>query len=89
MQALAARGDVAAAVQAYRALRLHLHQELNVLPSAETIALYQRIQSEARRTVPRAVPPGRLPNALLFLPLLPLHSKIRGNSPLRSRNNTI
>ncbi len=51
MRVLAAGGEVGSAIQAYRALRLHLHQELNMPPSAETIALYQRIQKEARQTV--------------------------------------
>src|SRR5689334_14556563 len=48
LQCLAASGNYAAAIQAYRDLRLHLHQELNAEPDAETKALFDAIRAEAR-----------------------------------------
>jgi predicted ATPase/DNA-binding SARP family transcriptional activator len=48
MQALAADGDYAAAVQVYRKLRLYLHQELHAEPDPETTALFQQIREAAR-----------------------------------------
>jgi DNA-binding SARP family transcriptional activator len=48
MQALAAANNYAAAVWVYRELRLVLHRELNAEPDAETTALFQRLQAEAR-----------------------------------------
>ena len=58
MQALADCGDYAAVTQVYRDLRLLLHRELNVAPSAETEALYRRLQQQARQAV---LPPPLLP----------------------------
>src|ERR1051326_872359 len=49
MQALAAAGSYAAALEVYRDLRLLLHRELNTEPDAVTTDLFQRIRSEARR----------------------------------------
>lgn len=48
MQALAASGNYAAAMGAYRELRLLLHREINVEPDAESQALFQRLRAEAR-----------------------------------------
>jgi predicted ATPase/DNA-binding SARP family transcriptional activator len=48
MQALAAGGNYAAALLAYRELRLRLHREINCEPDPETRALFERIRSEAR-----------------------------------------
>jgi class 3 adenylate cyclase/DNA-binding SARP family transcriptional activator len=48
MQALAARGQYAQAVQVYRDLRLRLHRELHAEPDAETTALFQQLRAEAR-----------------------------------------
>ncbi len=48
LQALAASGDYAAAVQVYRELRLLLWQELNTEPSAETTVLFERIRQQGR-----------------------------------------
>ena len=47
MQALAAKGDRAAAVQAYRSLRVRLHDETRTEPSPETLALYRSLQLPA------------------------------------------
>jgi predicted ATPase/DNA-binding SARP family transcriptional activator len=49
IQALAVSGDYAAATLEYRELRLLLHRELNTAPSAETVALYERIRDEAQQ----------------------------------------
>jgi DNA-binding SARP family transcriptional activator len=49
MEALAVRGNYAAALLAYRELRLRLHRELNAEPDPETTALFQQIQDEVRR----------------------------------------
>lgn len=49
MQVLAASGNYAAAVLAYRELRLLLHRELNVEPDPETQTLFQQLRREARR----------------------------------------
>jgi predicted ATPase/class 3 adenylate cyclase/DNA-binding SARP family transcriptional activator len=48
MEALAAGGNYAATLLAYRELRLLLHRELNAAPDPETAALFQRLQAEAR-----------------------------------------
>jgi predicted ATPase/DNA-binding SARP family transcriptional activator len=48
MQALAASGNYAAAMLAYRELRLRLHREINAEPDAETDALFQQLRAEAR-----------------------------------------
>jgi predicted ATPase/DNA-binding SARP family transcriptional activator/class 3 adenylate cyclase len=49
MQSLAASGNYAAALLAYRELRLRLHRELNAEPDAETQAPFQQLRAEARR----------------------------------------
>src|SRR5712692_2087364 len=48
MQALAASGNYAAAILAYRELRLLLHREVNAEPDAATMALFQHLRNEAR-----------------------------------------
>jgi DNA-binding SARP family transcriptional activator len=63
MQALAAGGNYAAAILAYRELRLHLHRELNAEPDPETKALFQQIRVDARRrSSERPQPPAREPS---------------------------
>jgi DNA-binding SARP family transcriptional activator len=49
METLAAAGSYAAALLVYRELRLRLHDELSTEPDTETQALFQRLQSDARR----------------------------------------
>ena len=52
-----AQGDPTAALQAYAILRARLTQELHVKPSAETVALAERIRAtKARRGVAQAYP---------------------------------
>ena len=51
IRALASTGDVGAAVQAYRDLRLHLHRELNTEPGPLTTELYNRVRAGARQKV--------------------------------------
>jgi len=77
IQALAASGNAAGMVQAYRAFRLYLHNELNAAPAPETIELYQRLQARTRETTAtRPVQPAtRLaapPTRHLPIPLSPL-----------------
>ncbi|HLK57789.1 MAG TPA: AAA-like domain-containing protein, partial [Chthonomonadaceae bacterium] len=60
LQALAASGDHAGGIAAYRAFRLLLHHELNADPSAETIALFRRLRQEATAAPLTSRPP--LPN---------------------------
>ena len=48
MQALAAGSNYAAALVAYRELRLRLHRELNAAPDPETQAVFQQVRAEAR-----------------------------------------
>ncbi len=76
IQALASVGDYGAAAQAYRDLRLLLRRELNTDPDPETIALFQRLRSQARHQtqprpplpdVPRPSSPRRLPSPLTTL----------------------
>ena len=77
MEALTADGDVAAAVQVYRELRILLRGELNAEPSPETTALFEQIRSRARRHTeapPRASvfpastsPPCRIPRPITEL----------------------
>ena len=66
MQALAAAGDYAAVVQAYREWRLRLHQELRTEPDAKTRALFAQIRQEARDAGKRSIshPEGK-PSATL------------------------
>jgi predicted ATPase/class 3 adenylate cyclase len=49
MEALAAGGAYAAAVEVYRELREHLLRELNAEPDAQTRAVYEQVRAEARR----------------------------------------
>jgi predicted ATPase/class 3 adenylate cyclase len=58
MQTMAAGGNYAAALLAYRELRLLLHREMNAEPDAQTTALFQQIRAEARRRA-EAPPPVR------------------------------
>lgn len=77
MEALVADGDVAAAMQVYRDLRILLRSELNTDPSPETTALFQQIRSHARqkteapppvsRSSAAASPPSRIPHPLTEL----------------------
>jgi hypothetical protein len=48
MQTLAAGGNTAAAMTAFRDLRRWLHREANAEPDPETQALFARIRAEAR-----------------------------------------
>jgi predicted ATPase/DNA-binding SARP family transcriptional activator len=48
MELLAAEGNYAAALLAYRELRLRLHREINTEPDPETQALFRRLRAEAR-----------------------------------------
>jgi predicted ATPase/DNA-binding SARP family transcriptional activator len=60
MQILGSGGNYAAAVEAYRELRLLLHRELNTSPDPETEALFQQIRAEARRRSQAPAPAERL-----------------------------
>ncbi len=74
MTTLAATGDRAAALKAYRDFRLLLH-ELNVQPDAETIALYNRLRTEVRETIrhsPRPSTSTGAPTLRLPIPQTPL-----------------
>jgi predicted ATPase/class 3 adenylate cyclase/DNA-binding SARP family transcriptional activator len=63
MRALAAGGSEAAALLAYRELRLRLHRELNAEPDPETEALFQQIRAEARSKAEGIRRPGSLPSS--------------------------
>jgi len=52
MEAQARRGDPAALMQTYRDLRLWLSENLRILPTPETTALYEQLLAEARRAPP-------------------------------------
>lgn len=78
MEVLAAAGDYAAATHVYRDLRAALYRELNAAPSAETVALFERLRADGRRRAgegisssrpetPRASPKGHLPHPLSTL----------------------
>jgi predicted ATPase/DNA-binding SARP family transcriptional activator len=54
MEALAHNGDHAAATLSYREFRLLLRRDLNIEPSAETGALFQRLQQDALSNRKRA-----------------------------------
>lgn len=49
LQALAAGGNYALALQTHRELRLLLHRELNAAPDAATTALFEQLKAEAHR----------------------------------------
>jgi predicted ATPase/DNA-binding SARP family transcriptional activator len=51
IEALARKGDAAAAVMAYRDYRERLHREMNAVPSPETAALFRELQAEATRSI--------------------------------------
>src|SRR5205085_1362126 len=68
MAALAAQGNYAAALLAYRELRLLLHRELNTVPDAETRQLFEQIRAEGSA---RARAPLRSPSALAPAPREP------------------
>jgi predicted ATPase/DNA-binding SARP family transcriptional activator len=65
MQVLATRGSYAAALLAYRELRLRLHRELNAEPDPETRALFEQIRAEARGKADGAVAPSPHPSVSL------------------------
>jgi predicted ATPase/DNA-binding SARP family transcriptional activator/Tfp pilus assembly protein PilF len=76
LQALAASGDMAGMVQAYQTFRLYLHDELHAAPSAETVALFDRLRKaglEGPARAPRdtARPASSEPRSLPC-PLTPL-----------------
>src|SRR2546423_2862877 len=52
MEALAAEGRWAEAVQVYRNLRLLLHRELRADPDPATVAVYRRLREEIRPELP-------------------------------------
>ncbi len=56
MQAYAQSGEVAAATQVYRQLRLRLHEQLQSQPDAQTLALYEELQREARERATASAP---------------------------------
>ena len=51
LSALIAVGDYPSAVQSYRDFRVRLHDELNMVPSPETRALYEKLKQELARNV--------------------------------------
>ena len=75
MQALAAGGDAAAAIQVYRDLRLLLHREMRIAPAPETTAVLERIRGQSRlnatthatAAAPAAPPPRRIPQPVSTL----------------------
>ena len=93
MQALAAGGDYAEAVQVYRELRLLLHRELQADPSAETSALFQQIREQARHRTDRSTPPSHPMASRLSSPVLTgnitfLFSDIEGSTRLWEEHPT-
>jgi predicted ATPase/DNA-binding SARP family transcriptional activator len=54
MQALAAGGNYAAALQVYRELRLLLHREIHAGPDPETQSTFEQIRTEARLRAERS-----------------------------------
>jgi DNA-binding SARP family transcriptional activator len=65
MQALAADGKYAAAMQVYRELRLLLHRELSAEPDPETTALFHQLRAEARHRAASTLPAGTQPAPVL------------------------
>jgi hypothetical protein len=61
LQALAASGDYAAAVQVYRELRLLLRRDLNTEPAPETRALFEQVRQHAREQALAHPPSLRAP----------------------------
>ena len=61
MRTLADQGSYAAAVLAFRELRLRLHREINAAPDAETTALFQQLRAEARQRAGARRPPAQMP----------------------------
>jgi predicted ATPase/DNA-binding SARP family transcriptional activator/Tfp pilus assembly protein PilF len=63
MQALAASGDLPAALLSYREYRLRLHREMNLEPDPETARLYRELRAGGHRRgpgrpgLPRPAPP--------------------------------
>lgn len=72
MRALAAQGDYASVVAAYRKFRLRLHHDLQADPSRETLELYAQVRAEARRaghaSVARAAPQTAIERPIRALP---------------------
>ena len=65
MEALAAGGGRAEALEAYRDFKRRLREETGGEPSPETQALFERLRPSARPVGAR--PPGRLPHPLTSL----------------------
>jgi len=79
MTALAAEGKRTAALAQYQICQKRLRAELGVAPSAETTALYQRIQSDALRDTRTRQPPPVAPRQGMPVFLL---TDIEGSTPL-------
>jgi DNA-binding SARP family transcriptional activator len=85
MQVLAAGGNYAAAMLAYRELRLH--REINAEPDAETRALFGQLRAEARRKAGVSKVNGGGPDAVdrdFAGTALPPLSSLRTGAPPRS-----
>jgi DNA-binding SARP family transcriptional activator len=63
MRVLAAGGNYAAALLAYRELRQHLHREVNAEPDPETRALFQELRAEARHRSTAPTPAAPAPDS--------------------------
>jgi predicted ATPase/DNA-binding SARP family transcriptional activator len=81
MQALAAGGNYAAAMLAYRELRLLLHRELNAEPDAATTVLFQQLRAAAREEAAAGKVKG--PPATLDSLERGITPRLRPQSPLR------
>src|SRR5262249_45820598 len=82
MKAHSDAGDTAAAIQVYRDLRLHLHDELQADVDAETTALYEEIRAGAgqKERVRSRFQVARTP-----VPLTPLVGRDQELKEIRSR----
>ncbi|HEX6551547.1 MAG TPA: AAA family ATPase [Ktedonobacteraceae bacterium] len=94
MRLLLAQGDPSAALQVYATLRTRLAQELQVQPSAETLALAEQVRTtqalpgshQAGRSTGESQPPGELVAPLVgraaaFSQLVSRYQQARGGQP--------
>ena len=71
METLGEIGDFAGVEHQYRELRRLLRNELNLEPTAETIALYQNLRTQAHSAPPFLSPPTSLPSSAVAFNNLP------------------
>jgi predicted ATPase/DNA-binding SARP family transcriptional activator len=86
MEVLGRMGDFTGVEKQYRELRRRLREELNMEPSGETLACYQRLLTQARTVAPlsAATPDSPVPTRRLPVPLTSLVGRTQERQEVRA-----